>query len=320
MTANRVAELPKNQDDSLAIDWQDDPCPLCGEFNARPRIEAADASPNTDEPSLTFLVVRCQHCHLNYTNPRPAPDEMGRFYPADYKPHRRPRKLRQAKISSRWFGRKCPERKGVLPWTGPGRLLDFGCGSGSFLKRMADQGWDVVGLDAAVGAVRQVQEELGLTGLVGTLPHPDLQPGSFELVTMWHSIEHVHDPVGILREAYRLLVPGGKIVIACPNIESWAFERFGANWFGLDVPRHLTHFTPTTLGLALQTAGFRIETRRTIRHSDWLRSSAKRAATNDSTDTLAKMLSWKPLAKLAAWWVHLWGGSDCLLFVAQRPA
>jgi 2-polyprenyl-3-methyl-5-hydroxy-6-metoxy-1,4-benzoquinol methylase len=198
-------------------------------------------------------------------------------------------------------------------------LLDFGCGGGSFLKRMADQGWDVVGLDAAVGAVRAVQEELGLKALVGTLPHPDLRPGSFEVITMWHSIEHVHDPVGILREAYQLLVPGGKLIVACPNIDSWAFQRYGATWFGLDLPRHLTHFTPSTLHLALQLAGLRVESLRTLRHSDWLRSSAKLAA-HAQTSGWDRLLRWKPAAKLTAWVVYMLGRSDCLLAVAERPA
>ena len=124
------------------------------------------------------------------------------------------------------------ERRGELPWNGPpGRLLDFGCGGGSFLKRMADRGWDVTGLDTAVETGRAVQEELGLRVLTGSLPHPDLPPCSFDVVTMWHSLEHVHRPLAVLREAFRLLVPGGKLVVACPNIESLSFYWFGSNWY-----------------------------------------------------------------------------------------
>jgi SAM-dependent methyltransferase len=306
------------------VEWDDSPCPLCGDRDEEPLFEATDPNPAVGQTGLRFLVVRCKRCGLSYTNPRPSPDDIGRFYPADYKPHRRPRKLEQARARphplERLLGRPCSERRGVLPWSGVGRLLDFGCGGGSFLKRMADQGWDVVGLDAAVGAVRTVQEDLGLKALVGSLPHPDLRPCSFEVVTMWHSIEHVHDPVAILREAYRLLIPGGKVIVACPNIDSWAFRRFDTDWFGLDVPRHLTHFTPVTLSVALQTAGLRVASVRTIRHSDWLRSSAKLAAAGPDSSWLDHLLTWKPAAKLAAWLVYTFGGSDCLLAVAERPA
>ncbi len=313
---------PLNETDS-AIEWDDSPCPLCGQHDEELRFEAADPTPCYRKQGLRFLVVRCRQCGLSYTNPRPAPDSIGQFYPIDYKPHRRPRKLAQAHPRGRFWerllGRPCQERRGLLPWDGVGRLLDFGCGGGSFLKRMADQGWDVTGLDAAVGAVQNVQEQLGLKAVVGTLPHQELRAGSFEVVTMWHSIEHVHEPLEILREAYRLLVPGGKVIIACPNIESWAFRRFGVNWFGLDLPRHLTHFSPESLTAILQTAGLRMESLRTIRHSDWLRSSARLAMRSPRAHFRDQLLTWKPLAKLAAWFIYVMGRSDCIIAVGERP-
>jgi SAM-dependent methyltransferase len=322
MTA-RLLAAPPDAHPQLGVEWDDSPCPLCGNRDEEPQFEAADPTPADDRPGLKFLVVKCRACGLTYTNPRPSADDIARFYPSNYKPHRRPRKLEQARPRThpleKLLGRPCSERRGVLPWPGVGRLLDFGCGGGSFLKRMADQGWDVVGLDAAVGAVRTVQEDLRLKAMVGSLPHPDLRPCSFEVITMWHSLEHVHDPVGVLREAYRLLIPGGRLVIACPNIDSWAFRRFGPDWFGLDLPRHLTHFTPVTLSLAVQSAGLRVMNIRTIRHSDWLRSSAKLAARGPRADWTDKVLTWKPAAKLAAWAVYTAGGSDCLLAVAERP-
>jgi 2-polyprenyl-3-methyl-5-hydroxy-6-metoxy-1,4-benzoquinol methylase len=185
---------------------------------------------------------------------------------------------------------------------------------------MADLGWDVTGLDTSPAAVRAVTEDLGLKAHVGTLPHSQLRPCSFEVVTMWHSLEHVHDPLGVLREAYHLLVPGGRLVVACPNIESWAFRRYAESWFGLDLPRHLTHFTPTTLGRMLQTAGLRVMDVRGVRHSGWLRASARRAIATPLGDWLDRVFQWKPAAKVAAWAVYAAGQSDSLLAVAERPA
>lgn len=305
------------------VAWDDAPCPLCGHADAEPVLEAPDPAPAAGTDGLWFAVVKCRQCSLRYTNPRPDAESIGAFYPADYKPHRRPRKMRLAKPRSWWnrvSGRSCPERRGELPWHGTGRLLDFGCGGGSFLKRMADQGWQVTGLDAAVGAVREVQEKLGLTALVGSLPHPDLKPGSFDVVTMWHSLEHVHDPLAILREAYTLLVPGGKLIVACPNSDSWPARRFGPAWFGLDLPRHLVHFTPRTLADMLQTAGFRVERQRLIRHGDWLRSSAKLAVRQGTVVAWRRLLVWKPAAKFAAWLADVCRRSDCMMAVAERPA
>ena len=241
---------------------------------------------------------------LDLHNPRPATNTIGKFYPVDYRPHRRPRKMQESRPGrpfwSYIFGRPCNERRGTLPWHGLGRLPDFGCGGDFFLKRMADQGWNVTGLDAAVGAVREIQEELGLKALVGSLPHPDLRPGSFDVVTMWHSLEHVHRPLAILREAYKLLLPGGRLIVATPNIESLPFRMLGRSWFGLDLPRHLTHFAPPTLSAMLQAAGFCPDPMRQMRHSDWLRSSAKLALRQGTGGLAAQVLGWKMPAKIAA--------------------
>ncbi|HEY2787019.1 MAG TPA: class I SAM-dependent methyltransferase [Fimbriiglobus sp.] len=313
--------IPAPAEESAAVTWDDAPCPLCGHEDAATVLEAPDPTPASGT-GLVFAVVRCQRCGMAFTNPRPDAESIGAFYPADYRPHRRPRKMSGARSLSwaaRMTGRGCKERRGLLPWTGTGRLLDFGCGGGSYLKRMADQGWAVTGLDASVGAVRQIQEELGLAALVGSLPHPDLKPCSFEVVTMWHSLEHVHDPVSILREAFRLLVPGGKLVVACPNLAGWPFKWFGGNWFGLDLPRHLTHFTPATLSETLTVSGFRVESVRMIRHSDWLRSSAKLAVRSGPTSFWHRALTWKLLAKAAAAACHSAGMSDCMMAVAERP-
>jgi len=315
------ADLEPHNADS-PIDWVDSDCPMCGRHEEEPRFEAADHTPGESPAGKRFLVVRCRHCATTYTNPRPGPRSIGRFYPKDYKPHRRPNKIRHSqakpKLLSRLLGRS-RERRGDLPWDGPGRLLDFGCGSGSYLQRMAAQGWEVTGLDAAVGPVHRIQEEYGLRALVGDLPHSELEPCTFDVVTMWHSLEHVQEPLATLREAYRLLVPGGKLIVACPNIDSWAFRRFGRHWFGLDVPRHLTHFTPTTLQVMLHTAGFRAAVVRSIRHSVWMKHSARLAGRVQKPGLANRLLSSKFGSKFWAWVIYTFNLGDCVLLVAERP-
>ncbi len=323
MILHRPPAIPTAETSRPSVAWEETACPLCGRDEAALVLEAPDPVP-VPGGGLWFAVVRCKPCGLLYTNPRPTASTIHRFYPADYRPHRRPGKMQQSRaarpIWGRLFGRPCNERRGELPWPKPGRLLDFGCGGGAFLKRMADRGWQVTGLDASVGAGRAVQEELGLKVLTGTLPHSDLLPCSFDVVTMWQSLEHVHRPLSVLRQAYQLLVPGGKLIIATPNIESLPYSWFGPAWFGLDLPRHLTHFTPKTLGTMIETAGFRVGMMRMIRHGDWLRSSARLASQQGRGGAWARLLQWKPAAKTIAWGCYVAGMSDCMMAVAERPS
>lgn len=319
MMLPRLAAARTPAADAPPLAWDDSPCPLCGGTAAGPVLEAPDPAP-AGPRGLVFAVVRCDGCGLHYTNPRPDPETIGGFYPADYKPHRRPRKMVATgrSLLNRLTGRSAPERRGELAWHGAGRLLDFGCGGGAFLKRMADRGWQVTGLDAAVGAVAEVQREFGLKALAGTLPHPELRPGTFDVVTMWHALEHVHEPLEILREVHRLLVPGGRLIVACPNRTCWAAGRFGADWFGLDLPRHLTHFDRATLTDALTAAGFRVDRVRGVRQADWIRGSARLAVRRNPAAIWPRLLFWKPLAKAAAWLTDVCGGADSLMVTATR--
>jgi SAM-dependent methyltransferase len=180
------------------------------------------------------------------------------------------------------------------------------------------RGWRVTGLDVSEETVADVRAALGVRVLAGSLPHPDLKPASFDVVTMWHSLEHVHDPLAALREAHRLLVPGGRLMVAVPNIASAPFRWFGPAWFALELPRHLTHFAPPTLRAMLEAAGFRVERLRLVRHSDWLVSSAKLA------DRLGRLTPWqrqllrKPVARAVAWTCYAAGQADCMLAVGEK--
>ncbi|HMC66442.1 MAG TPA: class I SAM-dependent methyltransferase, partial [Gemmataceae bacterium] len=205
-----------------------------------------------------------------------------------------------------------------LPWHGQGRLLDFGCGGGSFLERMHRQGWRVTGIDVSAEAVERIRTELDLQAVLGTLPHPDLQPETFDVITMWHSLEHVHAPRTVLREAHRLLAPGGKLLVAVPNIDSLPFRWFGRDWLGLDLPRHLTHFAPWTLRLMLERTGFRIGPIRQVRHAKWLCRSARLACRNRRGPHWHRWLTIKPAARMATWYSYLTQQCDCLIAVAEK--
>jgi SAM-dependent methyltransferase len=300
----------------MPIEWEEVGCLLCGSPRWAPLIEAPDTAWGQD--GLWFAIVQCQECGLCYTNPRPSTRSIGHFYPMVYRPHLYSRKRRRRTRYPRpGWGRPRNERQ-VLEWHGQGRLLDFGCGSGSFLDQMHHNGWQVTGIDVSAPTVRRIRAELGLQALIGTLPHPELQPDSFDVITMWHSLEHVHAPRTVLREAHQLLAPGGKLLVAVPNIDSLPFRWFGRNWFGLDLPRHLTHFTPWTLPLMLERAGFRAGPLHMVRHSDWLRSSAKLASRDRRSPYWYRWLTTKPVSRLATWYSFVTQQADCMIATAYK--
>jgi SAM-dependent methyltransferase len=282
----------------LAIAWEECACLACGGEYVSSILEGAD--PNT---SLRFLVVRCDSCGLAFTNPRPDVLSISRFYPADYRCH-------QAKTRS--HGPDPLAR--FLPLHGLGRLLDFGCGGGDFLVRMQSLGWHTVGLDASDAAIANVRNR-GIMGFVGTLPHADLMDAQFEAITMRQSLEHVHQPLDVLRAARALLTSGGRLVVTVPNFDGLTSRWFGADWHGLDVPRHLTHFTPLTLRAMLERAGFaRIEIYPEL-HASWIRHSAKLA--EQRGHTRARWLKSRLGSTLACQWGRLWGATDSIIAVCQ---
>lgn len=137
-----------------------------------------------------------------------------------------------------------------------GRLLDIGCGNGDFLARMRRRGWIVEGLEVDPEAVEAARAAHGLTIHLGDLEGLAFPGNSFDAITMNQVIEHVHEPVPLIRECLRILKPGGKLVVATPNISSLGHRTYGRNWSHLDPPRHLHLFTKRTLRECATRAGF----------------------------------------------------------------
>jgi len=166
-----------------------------------------------------------------------------------------------------------------------GRLLDLGCGSGAKLKLMKELGWQVEGLDFDPAAVGQAREE-GITVHFGTLEDQRLPDETFDAITASHFIEHLHDPLRMLQECRRLLKPGGLLVVLTPNATSWGHRLYQADWRGLEPPRHLHIFTPSSLAKMCRNAGLNLELcRSTVRGSGMLLASRmlRHVAKADST-------------------------------------
>ncbi|TAK86015.1 MAG: class I SAM-dependent methyltransferase [Betaproteobacteria bacterium] len=137
----------------------------------------------------------------------------------------------------------------------PGRLLDVGCGDGAVLDRLRGMGWQVEGVEVDPKAVESARRDLGLSVRQGTLAQAAFAADTFDAVVLSHVIEHVHDPVALLRECRRILNRGGCLVLVTPNAASFGHAWFGEHWLHLDPPRHLHLFTLSALRRAALAAG-----------------------------------------------------------------
>lgn len=321
-------------------------CPLCGSCEFEPVVQTPDFETGLGGE---FRVVRCTRCGLAFTNPRPTVSSIARFYTSDYGPHeghawndgwrgRLHRRLQRAvlradfdyppqpaggwtrvlaMVGRRWIRGK-RRRAAWLPYRGQGRLLDFGCGGAVFARQMTEFGWSVEGLDLSASIAAKVQREMGFPVHIGTLPHSDVRPASFDAITMWSSLEHVHDPRRVVGAARDALRADGILLAYVPNLASWSFDVFREAWVGLDLPRHLIHFTPESLCDLLRREGFRVRRLQQIGRDGWLRKSARRARQLGLGSRCLRAFTWKPLALARSRWTERTGGADSILALAER--
>jgi len=154
-----------------------------------------------------------------------------------------------------------------------GEMLDVGCGAGAQLVQLRELGWRVVGVDLDTRAVELATRLHHLDVRQGTLEEQRFPSDRFDAVTLSHTIEHVHDPMGLVRECGRVLKPGGRLVVVTPNADSLGHRRLGASWIGLQPPRHLYLFSCGTLRRLAERAGLDVvSVRSSVRNAEftWL--------------------------------------------------
>jgi SAM-dependent methyltransferase len=208
-----------------------------------------------------FEVGECRACGLVVTHPAPAPHAAALYYPPAYfgVPGRR-RFPRVVELLQRLLYDGRARRVEALAGA-PGRVLDIGCGRGGLLAAFRRRGWEPYGVELNEPAAAHARDVLGLPVQVGapeSWPWPD---GQFDALALWHVLEHWRDPRAVLDRAHRLLRRGGVLLVGVPNFGSPEARLARAGWFHLDVPRHLTHFTPASLACLLTDGGFEVRHR-----------------------------------------------------------
>lgn len=232
-------------------------CPICGCPELQEVLECTDHFLTGEK----FSLLHCTECLVRITKPQPPPSEIFNYYKSeDYVSHSDTKKglINFAYQQVKAITLRSKIRL-IRKWSSAIRLLDFGCGTGDFLSFAKQQGYHTTGLEPDESA-RNFALDKGLE-----VHHPEwikTQSSTFDIITMWHVLEHTYDPLDTLLHLKSQLNPGGIIIVAVPNYSSMDAEVYGGNWAAYDVPRHLFHFHPDTLQkLAEKTKMTLIETK-----------------------------------------------------------
>lgn len=137
-----------------------------------------------------------------------------------------------------------------------GALLDIGCSSGAFLRTLKDKDWKLFGIEMEPTTAEKAREATGAQIFVGNAMDAPFPSESFDVITAFDVLEHVYDPRAFLSKVHEWLKPGGVFVTMLPNIDAWEAKLFGSYWYGLELPRHLFHFSPRSLRHLSQSLDF----------------------------------------------------------------
>lgn len=232
-------------------------CPICNSNDTSTVIQSQDYSLTQS----VFSIVHCNKCTARFTNPIPSQEEIGQYYNfVEYISHTDVKEgwmnSLYHKVRTRTLAQKTQWVQSLF--TGyKGHLLDIGAGTGAFVHAMQKKGWNVKGLEpdenTRAKALENYQIHLAASDTLYTLP-----VNQYDVITMWHVLEHVHDLKPYLTQCLNSLKHNGRLIIAVPNYTSLDAKYYNKFWAAYDLPRHLYHFSPKSMSILLNEIGFEI--------------------------------------------------------------
>lgn len=233
-----------------------DHCPLCASAAISASLTVKDHSITGE----TFELWRCAGCDFLFTQDPPVPEEAGRYYEGEeYISHSDNQEGLINKLYHTARDYMLGRKYALVERMSKGkRLLDYGTGTGYFTDFMVRKGYIARGIEIDEGARKYGSEKFGITVDAPEALFDSLETGSFDVITLWHVLEHLYDPKKYLQRFFELLDSEGKLIIAVPNHKSIDAKTYREDWAAYDVPRHLWHFSPATMRKMVATAGFRV--------------------------------------------------------------
>jgi 2-polyprenyl-3-methyl-5-hydroxy-6-metoxy-1,4-benzoquinol methylase len=298
-------------------------CPVCGLHNSTEAFRCTDFFVTGE----LFPIIECNRCHFRWTGKAPSPDDAGRYYQSEaYISHSNTKiglinRIYHV-IRNLMLGRKL-NIIGKCSGMKNGSLLDIGAGTGFFLHFMQNKGWKVTGIEKSDEARKFAGDNLHITVLPDsaflTLPEH-----AFNIITLWHVMEHLHDLPDYWNKFPGLLTPSGILLIALPNPESSDAKHYREFWAAWDVPRHLWHFSPGNIIQMAEKAGFAIKKIYRMPFDAFYVSMLSEKYKSKGTDLFKKIGSLTPIVKgifwgFISWMISLFRLKKCssLIYVFQ---
>jgi 2-polyprenyl-3-methyl-5-hydroxy-6-metoxy-1,4-benzoquinol methylase len=232
-------------------------CPVCNDIKQQEFLICKDYLYSQEN----FTICQCMNCGFKFTNPRPEQNVLGNYYKSEeYLSHNEEKKSVLNSIYKTVKKHTLNKKLDLINKLTKGKnILDIGCGTGAFLDVCKNNGWNVFGIEPSNDARNFAKTNYKIETVFEESEISKFENEKFDIITMWHVLEHVPELNQRVQELNRMLKPNGTLIIAVPNSDSYDAKHYKSHWAAFDVPRHLYHFNTKTITQLLEKHKLKIE-------------------------------------------------------------